>query len=319
MTGDTIARPHHMYPAGRAARELGLRRSEFDLGVRLGRIRTVPGEEGAGRRVPQAEIDRLRSADGYPGELRDSVRAIGTAQAAAVMQVTQGRFTRLARLGLVAPVTFYPNRYRAVVWLYLADELRRFAARQDSGPLLTGRLPGRLRDQLAAGVDLRPRNWRTRHLGFLLRQADGPWQRAGALAALLDRAQLAEFVPDPGELARLLRLRPAPPAHGAPGSPAAQIAESLMTADAPDEIAWLRADLAQSLREARVHRPVQRPAHWPVARPTRSMSAAVTATATGPGRRATSGGPEERPERGPWCVRGLLGRLRRRSPRRTRP
>ncbi|MHB9863327.1 DUF6397 family protein [Streptomyces sp. YIM S03343] len=317
MIGETVAaRPHHAYPPGRAARELGLKRSEFDLGVHLGRIRTVPDEGGGGRRVPRAEIDRLLSADGFPGELRDSVRAMGTAQAAAVMEVTPGRFTRLARLGMVAPVTFYPNRYRAVVWLYLADELRQFTDRQEAGPLLTGRLPGRLRDQLTGGVDLRPRNWRARHLGFLLRQADGPWQRAGALAALLDPVQLSEFVQDPGELARLHRLRPEPPAHGAPGSPAAQLSERLMTADAPDEIEWLRADLAQALHEARAHRLAQRP----VFRPVPSMPPAATPAPTGPGRRQeTAKGPQQRSERRPRCARGLLGRLRRRSPRHARP
>ncbi|CAM5674603.1 putative protein OS=Streptomyces tendae OX=1932 GN=GUR47_29245 PE=4 SV=1 [Streptomyces tendae] len=50
----------------RAARELGLRRSEFDLAVELGRIRTVPDDGGGGRRVARDEIDRIRAADGFP-------------------------------------------------------------------------------------------------------------------------------------------------------------------------------------------------------------------------------------------------------------
>lgn len=64
MSGDTIARPYHLaYAPGRAAREPGLKSGESDLGVRLGRIRTVPDDGGGGRRVPRAETDRLRSAE----------------------------------------------------------------------------------------------------------------------------------------------------------------------------------------------------------------------------------------------------------------
>lgn len=64
MSGNTIT--HDVAAAGertgttrgtsvthhRAARELGLRRSEFDLAVHLGRVRTVPDDAGGGRRVP---------------------------------------------------------------------------------------------------------------------------------------------------------------------------------------------------------------------------------------------------------------------------
>ncbi len=81
------------------------------------------------------------------------------------MDVPRARFTRLARLGLLVPVKFYVNRYRAVVWLYLADELRQFAADERNAALLKGRTPEGLRDQLTEGLDLRPRNWRGRHLG----------------------------------------------------------------------------------------------------------------------------------------------------------
>ncbi|MDN0196601.1 DUF6397 family protein [Streptomyces sp. S.PNR 29] len=276
----------------RAARELGLKRSEFDIGVHLGRIRTVPDDGGGGRRVTHAEIERLRAQEGFPQALRDSVKAVGAAEGAALMEVSRERFTRLARLGLLMPVKFYLNRYRTVIWLYLADELRQFAADRENAPLLKGRTPEALRTLLGRGVDLRPRNWRNRHLGFMLRQADDSWARAAVVASLLDPVQLSEVVRDPYERSYLNRIRPAPPAHGSPGSPAAQLAEELMTADDPDEIAWLRAGLAQELDDARAHRPAPRPAPKPAtARPA----------------------PERKPTAETERSRGLLNWLRRRS------
>ncbi|MFJ8082547.1 DUF6397 family protein [Streptomyces sp. NPDC096205] len=262
MSGDTITRPDHLTcTPSRAARELGLKRNDFDLAVHLGRIRTVPDEGGGGRRVPYAELDRLRAEPDFPQSLQDSVRVVGTSEGAALMEVPATRFTRLARLGLVVPVRFYLNRYRAVVWLYLADELRQFAADADNTPLLTGRMPAGLRGQAEDGLDLRARNWRGRHLGFLLRQADDPWQRAGALAALLAPVEIAQLVPDPYERSHVNRFRPGPPGNGSPGSPSAHIAERIMTAGDPDEIAWLRSELTATLEEARRHRPAPRPAH----------------------------------------------------------
>ncbi|WP_254644221.1 DUF6397 family protein [Streptomyces sp. BV286] len=243
----------------RAARELELKRGEFDLAVRLGRIRTVPDEGGGGRRVTRAEIDRVRSEDGFPDALRERVKAVGTSQGAALMDVTTARFTRFARLGLVVPVKFYLNRYRAVVWLYLAEELREFAEKKENAPLLKGRTPAGLRDQLGAGLDLRARNWRGRHLGSLLRQTENPWARAAAVASLLDPAQVAEIVTDPYERAHLERYQPDQHTHGMPDSPAARIVARIMTAADPDEISWLRADLANGLEEARDHRPAPRP------------------------------------------------------------
>ncbi|MFE9673945.1 DUF6397 family protein [Streptomyces sp. NPDC006259] len=292
MSGNTVAPPHTLSCTySRAARELGLKRNQFDLAVHLGRIRTVPDEGGGGRRVTRTEIDRLRAAHGFPEALARSVEAVGTTEAAAVMQVPPSRFTRLARLGLVAPVTFYLNRYRAVVWLYLTDELRQFAADEGNASLLTGRTPEAMRDRLAAGLDLRARNWRGRHLGFLLRQAEGPWQRAGALAALLDPLQVAEIARDPYERSHLNRFRPGPPTHSAPGSPAAHLVERIMTAADPDEIAWLRSDLAHTLAEARAHHPAPRP----------TAKSVPPRTAAEPGRTART----ERPRS------GLLGWLRR--------
>ncbi|MEV0909988.1 DUF6397 family protein [Streptomyces hokutonensis] len=296
MAGNTITKSSDVScTPSRAARELGLKRGEFDLAVHLGRIRTVPDEGGGGRRVARAEIDRLRSADGFPESLLESVRTVGTTDGAALMEITSARFTRFARLGLVVPVNFYLNRYRAVVWLYLAEELRQFATDKNHTSLLNGRTPEGLRDQLQAGLDLRPRNWRGRHLGFLLRQADGLWERAGALAALLDHVQIAEIVQDPYERAYLNRFRPDPPAHGAPGSTAAHLAERIMTAADPDEISWLRADLTQVLDEARFHRPAPRPTSEPA----------------GPPPSLNEHPPE--PAREPERSRGVLGWLRRRS------
>ncbi|WP_416985503.1 DUF6397 family protein [Streptomyces sp. T028] len=288
MSGNTVApQQAPSCSASRAARELGLKRAEFDLAVHLGRIRTVPDEGGGGRRVvTRSELDRLL---GSTEELREHVRVVGTGEAATLMDVPASRFTRLARLGLVVPVKFYLNRYRAVVWLYLAQELQQFTADENNGPLLKGRTPAPMRAQMEAGLDLRARTWRGRHLGFLLRQSDDPWQRAGILAAFLDPLQIAEIVRDPYDRSHLNRFRPGPPAHGAPGSPAAHLVEKIVTADDPDEIAWLRADLERTLDEARAHQPAPHPA------PSRSGEEPRT---------------PQRPRRSP---RGLLGRLRRRS------
>jgi hypothetical protein len=299
MSGDTITKTYG--PActpSRAARELGLKRGELDLAVHLGLIRTVPDEGGGGRRVPRSEIDRVSSKDGFPDTLLDRVKVVGTTEGADVMDVPAGRFTRLARLGLVVPATFYLNRYRAVVWLYLAEELKRFAADERNASLLNDRrMPEGLRCMLDAGVDLRRRNWRGRHLGFLLRKAEDPWERAGALAAFLAPVQIAEIVPDPYERSHLNRFRPGPPASGAPGSPSALIAERIMTADDSDEISLLRADLTAVLEEARRKRPAPRPTaeRVPV-----------------PGHPRHLGPP---PPQEPEPPRGLRGWLRRRSPR----
>lgn len=265
----------------RAARELDLRRGEFDLAVHLGCVRTVPDEGGGGRRVARSEIDRVRSEKGYPEALRDRVKAVGTTEGAALMEVTTARFTRLARLGLVVPVRFYLNRYRAVVWLYLAEELRQFAADKDSAGLLSGRTPEGLRDLLDEGLDLRPRNWRGRHMGFLLRQSEDPWERAAIVASLLDPVDVAEIVRDPYERAHVNRFRPERVSHGAPDSPAAQTVSRIMTAGDPDEISWLRADLGQLLAEARDLRPAPRPAPR-AARPTASPPTASPLMATQP-------------------------------------
>ncbi|MGW6547060.1 DUF6397 family protein [Streptomyces massasporeus] len=241
----------------RAARELALKRGEFDLAVNLGYIRTVPDEGGGGPRVALAEIDHLRSGDGYPDALRGRVATVGTTAGAELMNVAPTRFTSLARYGLLIPVTFYLNRYRTVVWLYLAEELRQFAAEGSHARLLTARrTPTQIREALRAGMDRRPRNWRGRHVGFLTRQAgDDPWARAGAVACLLDPADVADVVRDPHERTRLARCHPRLPAHGTAGSPTAELAKALMTASEPDEVAWFRADLAHTMETARRNHP----------------------------------------------------------------
>ncbi|MDW4906497.1 DUF6397 family protein [Streptomyces sp. ADMS] len=299
------------FAPSRAARELGLKRREFDLAVHLGCVRTVPDEGGGGRRVDRDEIDRLRNEEHFPERLRERVRAVGTADGAKLMDVTPTRFTRLARLGLVTPVTFYLNRYRAVVWLYLADELRQFAAGRDTAPLLTGRTSQERRDRLEAGLDLRPRNWRGRQLGFLLRAADDPWARAAVVASLLDPTQVAEIVNDPYERAYLNRFRPDRPTHGVPGSPATLLAERIMTADDPDEIGWLRADLSRTLAEARDHRPAPRPKVEQALPPCEEFEPEprpLPSEQVGPPKAPEQPGTPER-------ARGLLGRLRGRNPR----
>ncbi|WP_369244844.1 DUF6397 family protein [Streptomyces sp. R41] len=272
MSGNTITQSATS-SLSRAARELELKRGEFDLALHLGCVRTVPDEGGGGRRVTHAEIDRVRSDDGFPEALRERVKAVGTTEGAALMGVTAARFTRFARLGLVVPVKFYLNRYRAVVWLYLAEELRQFAADKQNVPLLSGRTPEGLRDQLEAGLDLRPRNWRGRHMGFLLRQTEDAWARAAVVASLLDPVQVAEIVRDPYERAYLNRFRPERASRGAPDSPAAHLVSRIMTAEDPDEISWLRADLGQALAEARELRPAPRPT------PKASLSVATSSVA----------------------------------------
>ncbi|MYW63513.1 hypothetical protein GTY65_05400 [Streptomyces sp. SID8379] len=247
-------------PQGSAARELGLKRGEFDLAVRLGRIRTVAAPDGGRRRVPREEIDRIREAEGFPDTLREQVRVVGTAQGAEIMDIPPTRFTRLARAGMLTPVTFYLNRYRAVVWLYPAQELKEFADSEVNAPLLTGRAPDKMRARIAAGEDRRPRTWRARHAGYLLGQCGGPWERAAAIATLLDPTQLAELVESPYERAHLHRLRPEERWYGAPESPTARVVERILVADDPGEISWLRANLLLSLDEARRREPAPRPA-----------------------------------------------------------
>ncbi|WP_354609145.1 DUF6397 family protein [Streptomyces panacea] len=268
---------------GRAAQELRLRRGEFELAAQLGHVRTVGGSVSGRRRVARGEVERLRRAAGFPDALRERVRTVGTAEGAELMDISPGRFTRLARAGYLVPVRFYLNRYRAVVWLYLAEELRAFAGRERG--LLTGRLPqartpSRVRSEPrtptggsdtgvdsadsaeateGAGEDCRPRNWRGRRIGLLLHESDDRWERAAIVGSVLDPVQLAELVPDPYERASLNRLRP-DLAPGRPGSEAGrETVRRLLTADDPDEISWHRSSLTALLADARRDREAPRP------------------------------------------------------------
>ncbi|MGY0064872.1 DUF6397 family protein [Streptomyces sp. LZ34] len=244
----------------RAARELGLRRGEFELAVQLGEVRTV-AVGAMGRRVARAELLRLAAAAGFPSALRARLRVVGTAEGAELLGISQGRFTRLARGGFFTPVRFYVNRYRAVVWLYPAAELGAFAEREPA--LLTGRIPAGLRATLGAGEDQRAARWRGRRVEQLLARTDDPWERAAVWAAALAPAELDAVVTDPAERAYVRelmpRLAPAPAGTG----PAAEVTAALMTADGPAEIRRCRAALDTCVRDARRTRPIPPPVPRP--------------------------------------------------------
>lgn len=291
--------------AGRAATELGLKRGEFDLAVYLGAVRVTRGPDGVRPRVHQEEMERLRAQDGFPGALRERVRTAGTAEGAELLGISPVRFTRLARAGCVTPVAFYLNRYRAVVWVYLAQELRALAAR--SPELLVGNSPPWMRELLAAGGDCRPRNWRSRRIERLLSLTEDPWARAAIVAQGLDPVQLAEVVDDPYERAYFVRLGPGT-VFGRRGTVAGREAMArLMPADEPDEILWRRISLLTELEAARELRPAPRPGEEPVPSSQAAVPVApgVPAAAAAPEAPATPG----RPVRvgGPG---GLLARLR---------
>ncbi|WP_327282153.1 MULTISPECIES: DUF6397 family protein [unclassified Streptomyces] len=234
----------------RAAGELKLTRTEFARAVQLGIVRAGPPAPGGSARYTRAELERVRSARGFPEALRERVETVAGAEAAgAVLGISPGRFTRLARCGHVGPVGYRINRYRAVVWLYLSAELREFA-RREAG-MLRGSAPPEDRDLMAAKADLRPRKWRGRHVGLLLRRTADPWERAAVLASVLPEGELREAVPDPAERIVLAALAPPPP-YGHPKVPAAAaVALLLLRAQPPDEIHWYRTSLDFALTGAR--------------------------------------------------------------------
>ncbi|MEV7521262.1 DUF6397 family protein [Streptomyces sp. NPDC091371] len=242
--------------SARAAGELGLSRSEFARAVQLGIVRAgPPATRGGAARYARAELDRVRSAESRPGAawpeaLRERVETVGGAAAAArALGVGPSRFTRLARCGHLTPVGYRINRYRAVVWLYLAAELREFAAREPAA--LCGAAPPGDRELMEAKADLRPRRWRGRHVGLLLRRTADPWERAAVLASVLPEGDLREAVPDRAERVVLAALAPPPP-YGHPQVPAAAaVARRLLEADVPEEIHWYRTSLDFALTGAR--------------------------------------------------------------------
>lgn len=248
--------PDATVAAGPAATALGLKRREFDLAVYLGAVGVRTGPDGR-LSVDREEIVRLRSQGGFPDGLRERVRTVGTAEGAQLLGISPVRFTRLARAGCLTPVAFYLNRYRAVVWVYLSQEVEALAAR--SPELLVGNSPTWMRSRLEAGGDWRPRNWRSRRIERLLALTDDPWVRAAIVAQGLDPVQLAEVVDDPYERAHFGRVGPEA-LFGRRGSVAGREAMSrLMPADDPDEILWRRISLITELDAAREARPAPRP------------------------------------------------------------
>ncbi|WP_141754015.1 DUF6397 family protein [Streptomyces subrutilus] len=235
---------------GRAAGELGLTRGEFARAVQLGIVRAGPSAPGWAARYTRAELDRVRAAEGGLEALRERVATVAGAEAAAgVLGIGPSRFTRLARCGHLTPVGYRINRYRAVVWLYLTAELREFAAREPAR--LRGTAPPADRQLLEAKADLRPRKWRGRHVGLLLRRTADPWERAAVLASVLPEEELPQAVPDPAERILLAALAPPPP-YGHPQAPAAAaVALRLLKAGPPEEIHWYRTSLDFALTGAR--------------------------------------------------------------------
>ncbi|MGW7518060.1 DUF6397 family protein [Streptomyces sp. NPDC054796] len=244
-----------------AAKEWGLRPGEMELAVQLDVVRTVPGAAGGPRRVPREEVDRLAASEGALRALRERLRVVGAAEGAALLKVSPARFTRLARCGCFGPVRFYVNRYRAVVWLYLAEELRGFGERRPG--LLTGRTPGELRALLDRGADHRPVLWRARRVEQLVRQAPGPWERAAARASVLDEDALAEAVPDATERACLAALRPALVTVRHEGVATQEAVDELCRALEEDEVAGHRLMLGAELEEARASEPCPLPRSGP--------------------------------------------------------
>ncbi|GAA2617027.1 DUF6397 family protein [Streptomyces axinellae] len=232
-----------------AAKELGLRPRELALAVQTGELRTVPGAPGRPRRVAREELDRVRGTKGFPQRLHERLRVVGTGEGSALLGISPSRFVRLARAGCFGPVKLYVNRYRTIVWLYLAEELREFGERNPA--LLAGRLPEGLRAGLDSGADHRASRWRSRRVQQLTSQADSPWERAAAWASVLDDDTLARTVPDPAERARLAALRP-PLVEGRSESEATRDAlDEVCFAEEEDEIRWFRLTLHAALEEAR--------------------------------------------------------------------
>ncbi|MEU4211686.1 DUF6397 family protein [Streptomyces sp. NPDC026206] len=240
-------------PLARAARELGLKPREFELAVQLGEVRTLTSGPGGRRRIAREEIERHKSAEGFPEALRTRLWVVGTAEGAELMGISPARFARLARGGCFAPVRFYVNRYRVVVWHYLATDLVEFADRNPG--MLTGRTPALLRAALEKHPDRRARSWRARRLDQLTAAAADPWERAAVPAAVLDPGELAGAVPDPDERAYLDALRPALTQARPEATAAREVIDELVLAEDPDEIDWHRYCLAAALAQARADRP----------------------------------------------------------------
>ncbi|MCZ4120458.1 DUF6397 family protein [Streptomyces sp. H39-S7] len=252
----SVGEPGEALGMNRAREELELEPGEFELAIQLGEVRAVPAGHGR-RRVLRDEVDRLRAAEGFPQALRDRLRVVGSVDGAELIGISRDRFVKLAKGGLIRPVRWYVNRYRAVVWMYPADEVGQYA--RDHPEVLQSRLPVTLRGALDDGADHRARSWRARRVGHLVRDAADAWEEAAVWAALLGTDGAAEVVPDLYERAYLRRLRAGLP-PGRPGEFASrELIDQTITADHPDEIALARLSLAEALDRARRSRPAPRP------------------------------------------------------------
>ncbi|MFC7220640.1 DUF6397 family protein [Streptomyces polyrhachis] len=243
--------PEAVVPLARAAVELGLKPRELEVAVQLGAVRSTAGAHGR-RRVPWAEIDRVRSEAGYPEALRAQLRLVGTLEGARLLGIGAARFARLARAGCFAPMRFSVNRYRAVVWLYLAQELEEFAEREPE--LLRDCTPEGVRALVADGGDWRPRLWRERTVRWLLAgeaAQEDPWSRAAVQAAVLPDAEVAELVVDGAERARLAELRPESLTARSSSPEARLVAAAVLRAEQADEVLRYRVGLSLALSEAR--------------------------------------------------------------------
>ncbi|MEC3998362.1 DUF6397 family protein [Actinacidiphila sp. DG2A-62] len=255
---------------------LGLEFDEFEVALQVGEVRTVVCGP-AQWKVPRAEFERLLAErdgpDGGPEALRERVRLVSSGGAAEAMGASRNRFALIARAGEVRPVRWYVNRYGATVWLYRAREMAEFAERRPDW--LKGRLPQRLRETEQDALDLRARAWRERRVAHLVRDAYDAWDEAAVWAALLGPDAVGEAVPDPGERARLRRLRETLP-PGRPGRASPQTVRNVVTADDPDEIGHALLRLADALSRARARQPAPRPIPRPsppIPRPVSSQAA----------------------------------------------
>ncbi|UQW99990.1 DUF6397 family protein [Streptomyces sp. RerS4] len=244
------ARPQTLLGGVRAAGELGLSRGEFVRAVQLGLVRPGPRGPGGSARFARAELERVKAEEGFPEALRARVTTVAGVDACAeALGVGPSRFTRLARCGHLTPLGYRINRYRVVVWVYPVAELREFAAREPG--MLSGVASPRDLELVRSRADLRPRRWRARHVGLLLRGTADPWERAAVLASVLPEEALRAAVPDPLERIVLAALAPPPP-YGHPQVPAAEaVARGLLRADSPEEVDWYRTSLDFALTGAR--------------------------------------------------------------------
>lgn len=254
--GGASAMPGELVTLGRARDELDLAYDEFDVAVQVGEVQTVVCGSGLWK-VRAGDVARLRKAGGHPQPLLARIRLVSSGEGAKAMGIGRDRFTKLARTGFVRPVRWYVNRYRALVWMYLAREVREFA--EVNPALLTGPLPGELREAVENGEDLRGRGWRDRRVAQLIRDSYDAWDEAAVWAALLGPELVGEAVPDPCERAHLRRLRETLP-PGRVGFAAPEVVRRLTTADHPEEIATALAALADALARARDGQPAPHPA-----------------------------------------------------------